>query len=218
MSVEKGAGVAMFDFIEDLDAYFCKRYASYDKICMLKGYQMPKRQTSEVRNGKTYAYTLPKENLSLDFQENKAQMLVELKEKLLDKTFSFTFHTVGLWQKWKYRQFFNSAKQTLVNTLQKYKVTSADIQEGLEIDEFVWENIVKGKFMPTKNLLFSLALTAQFSVEDTERLLDAFDYSFDYAQAKDVVVRYLLEQKVHNAEMRAAALKEYKIAHLFLKS
>ena len=84
----------MFDFIADLDAYFCKLYASYDKICMLKGYQMPKRQTSEVRNGKTYAYTLPKENLSLDYQENKTEMLAELKEKLLDKSFSFTCSTV----------------------------------------------------------------------------------------------------------------------------
>ena len=27
-----------FDFIEDLDEYFCEKYANYDHICILKGY------------------------------------------------------------------------------------------------------------------------------------------------------------------------------------
>ena len=35
-----------FDFIEDLDEYFCEKYANYDHICILKGYEMPKMQTT----------------------------------------------------------------------------------------------------------------------------------------------------------------------------
>ena len=207
----------MLDFIADLDDYFCKTYESYDQICTLQGYKMPKRQTSEVRNGKTYAYTLPQELLKLDRQENKEKMLVELKEKLSDKTFSFTFYTVGIWQKWKYRKFYKEAKQTFAALLQKYQVTDEEVQKLLDIDLVIWKNIVKGKFMPSKNLLLSLCMAAHFSITDTETLLDAFDCAFDYALAKDVVVRYLLEQKVYNEQLRNAALAEYKVCHLFLR-
>ncbi len=207
----------MVDFIADLDDYFCKTYAGYDKICMLDGYQMPKRQTSEMRNGKTYAYTLSQELLKLDRQENKGAMLAQLKEKLTDKSFSFTFYTVSGWQKIKYRKFYKEAKQTLGLMLERYQLPDEEVQKTIEIDPFVWKNIVKGKFMPSKNLLLSLFLSAHFSIEDAETMLSAFDCEFDYAQAKDVVVRYLLEQKIYNEQLRQAALAEYKVRHLFLR-
>lgn len=207
----------MLDFISDLDDYFSKTYASYDQICTLQGYKMPKRQTSEVRGGKTYAYTLPQDLLKLDHQENKEKMLVELKEKLSDKTFSFTFYTVSVWQKLKYHNFYKEAKKTFALFLQKYQVTEEEVQNLLEIDLEIWRKIVKGKFMPSKNLLLSLCMAVHFSVTDAETLLEAFDCAFDYALAKDVVVKYLLEQKVYNEELRNAALAEYKVRHLFLR-
>ena len=56
----------MYDFIADLDEYFCEKYANYDKLCVLDGYRMPKMQTSEVRaDGRTYAYTLPANTMRL---------------------------------------------------------------------------------------------------------------------------------------------------------
>ncbi len=207
----------MVDFIADLDDYFCKTYASYDKICTLQGYQMPKRQTSEVRNGKTYAYTLSQELLKLDRQENKAEMLAQLKEKLSDKTFSFTFYTVSVWQKIKYRKFYKEARQTLALMLERYQVTETEVQNLLNVDSEIWKKIVKGRFIPSKNLLLSLFMAAHFNVDDAETLLNAFDCAFDYALAKDVVVRYLLEQKVYNEQLRDAALAEYKVRHLFLR-
>ena len=39
--------------------------------------------------------------------------------------------------------------------------------------------------------------------------------SFDYAIVKDVVVSYLLVNRVHNAEMIDAALEEYGVDGLF---
>jgi hypothetical protein len=86
----------MYDFITDLDGYFCETYANYDKLCILPGYVMPVMQRSEVReDGRTYAYTLPAETMRLANQEKKEEILRELKSRLTDITFSFSFRPVG---------------------------------------------------------------------------------------------------------------------------
>ena len=65
----------MYDFIKDLDDYFCEKYANYDKLCVISGYSMPKMHASEVRaDGRTYAYTLPPETMRLALQEEKSKI------------------------------------------------------------------------------------------------------------------------------------------------
>lgn len=82
--------------MEDLDEYFCEKYANYDQICILKGYEMPKMQTTERReDGTDYSYTLPASTMRLSAQKNKTDLLRQLKEKMTDSTFSFTFRPVG---------------------------------------------------------------------------------------------------------------------------
>ena len=66
----------MYDFIADLDGYFCEKYANYDKLCILPGYKMPLMQASEVRaDGRTYSYTLPSSTMRLAAQEKKTELL-----------------------------------------------------------------------------------------------------------------------------------------------
>ena len=80
----------MNEFILQLDEYFCEKYANYDKLCLLPGYKMPLMQASEIReDGRTYAYTLPPETMSLSRQEKKAEILAVLKERMVDITFPF---------------------------------------------------------------------------------------------------------------------------------
>lgn len=208
----------MFDFIEDLDAYFCEKYANYDKLCVLPGYRMPKMQTSEVReDGRTYAYTLPANTMRLALQENKTELLKTLKEQMLDKTFSFSFIPYGFFK--KISNLFS--KYTFYKhfrlVLEKYKISDVDALNALSITPEIWTGICKGKYSPTKNLIFSLALTAHFSFEDTKHLLAFINCEFDYAVVKDVVIAYLLHNKVYNREMIDAALQEYKVSNLFLK-
>lgn len=208
----------MYDFIVDLDAYFCEKYANYDKLCILPGYKMPKMQTSEIReDGRTYAYTLPANTMRLALQENKAELLSALKEKIVDKTFSFSFTPLGFFGRCKNKLSkigFIKISRLIFN---KYKITLADAGKELEIDEEIWKNICKGNFLPTKNTLFSLALSAHLTKEDTQSLLAVCGYEFEYETVKDVVVAYLLEQKVFNPQMVACALAEYKVENLFLK-
>lgn len=207
----------MFDFMQDLDAYFCEKYANYDKICVLPNYRMPKMQTSEVRaDGRTYAYTLPASTMRLAKQENKTELLAELKKRLSDKTFSFSFRTVGLFTRIKNIFSKYAPHKWLKAVFAKCGTTAEEAGELLSIDKEIWTGICKGKYLPTKNLILSLALTSQLGIEYTKDLLAVCDYELDFTFEKDVVVSYLLEQKVYNRPMIDAALAEYKIENLFI--
>ena len=208
----------MFDFIADLDEYFCERYANYDKLCVLKGYRMPKMQDTKVgADGRTHAYTLPANTMRLALQENKAELLKTLKTRMVDKTFSFSFRTVGFFT--RIRDAFSkyAAHKWLVATLAKNGVTVEEAGKALDIAPEIWRGIVKGKYLPTKNTLLSLALTAHIGEEDMKNLLLVNGYEWDFTLEKDVVICYLLQQKVFNREMIDRALKEYNIGNLFIK-
>ncbi|MBQ1962560.1 MAG: M48 family metalloprotease [Clostridia bacterium] len=101
--------------------------------------------------------------------------------------------------------------------LSAHNMTTAEAAEDLDVLPEVWKNICSGKFVPSKNLLFTMALTAHFTVSETEWLLALCGYELDYAVEKDVVISYLLSQKVFNGEMIKAALAEYKVENLFFK-
>ena len=208
----------MYDFISDLDGYFCETYANYDKLCILPGYVMPVMQRSEVReDGRTYAYTLPAETMRLATQEKKDDILAELKKRMTDMTFSFSFRPYGFFAKIKNRFSKYAFCKNLKKMLEKYGISEADAHEGLDVSDEVWKGILKGNFEPTKNLLYSLALTAQLSYDDTCALMRLCGYSFNFADVKDVIISYLLQQKVYNRGMIEAALQEYKVTNLFIK-
>ena len=208
----------MYDFISDLDGYFCETYANYDKLCILPGYVMPVMQRSEVReDGRTYAYTLPAETMRLATQEKKDEILAELKKRMTDMTFSFSFRPYGFFAKIKNRFSKYAFCKNLKKMLEKYGISEADAHEGLDVSDEVWKGILKGNFEPTKNLLYSLALTAQLSYDDTCALMRLCGYSFNFADVKDVIISYLLQQKVYNRGMIEAALQEYKVTNLFIK-
>ena len=208
----------MYEFLADLDEYFCEKYANYDKLCILPGYKMPMMQASEVRaDGRTYAYTLPASTMRLATQEKKAELLAELKNRMVDTNFSFSFRPKSLFS--RIRDTFSkyAFHKCLKIVLEKYKISEKAALENLAVSEEIWRNICKGKFSPSLNLLYSLALTAQLSIDDTGYLLSLCGFEWDYANVRDVVVAYLLSHRVYNPEMIQAALNEYKITSLFIK-
>lgn len=208
----------MFDFIADLDAFFCEKYANYDKICVLPGYKRPVMQATRVNeDGSTYSYTLPMETMKLANQEHKEEILKELKTRLVDNTFSFSFFPYGFFKKLKMAFSPDSFHRNLRIIFEKYNLTMQSVGKELNISKEIWSNIWFGKFAPTKNVLFSIALVAHLSFEDTQYLMDIIGYEWDYSVAKDVVITYLLQQEIYNREMIDAALKEYSVENLFLK-
>ena len=208
----------MYDFIADLDGYFCETYANYDKLCILPGYVMPVMQRSEVRDdGRTYAYTLPADTMRLAKQEKKEEILAELKKRMTDVTFSFSFRPYGFFSKIKNRFSKAAFCKTFKQMLEKYGISEKDAFNNLSISEEIWTGILKGDFEPTKNLIYSIALTAQFSYADTCALMTLCGDQFIFTDVKDVVISYLLQQKVFNRGMIDAALAEYKVTNLFIK-
>ena len=208
----------MYDFISDLDEYFCEKYANYDKLCVLPGYKMPTMQATEIReDGQSYAYTLPADTMRLARQEKKDELLAELKKRMIDKTFSFSFRPLNtfarlknLFSKYGFYKNFNKV-------LEKYKLTDEEVLSKLDITEEIWKGIRKNKFLPSKNLIFTFALSNHLGYDDTAALLALCEYQFDYAMEKDVVVSYLLKEKIFNEDMLQAAFEEYKIDNLFFK-
>lgn len=208
----------MFDFINDLDEYFCEKYANYDRLCVLKGYRMPKMHDSKIlEDGRTYTYTLPSETMRLALQENKAELLASLKKGIEDKTFSFSFRPLSFFRRIQNvcseKGFLKNFKKVLL----KYNYTFETAVEEIEISQEIWKKIKKGSYVPTKNLIFSLALSLHLNLKEAQGLLWLCGYDFDFTIAKDVVIYYLIEQKIFNATMQERAFEEYKIRNMFLK-
>ena len=205
-----------YAFISDLNDYFCEKYANYDRICVLKGYVMPKMQTTERRaDGTDYSYTLPAETMRLSLQKNKAELLSQLKERMTDYTFSFSFRPLSFFEKIRCNRSKYSFKRTFAAVCARYSLTAEEALSKTDVNEKTKKRLLCGAYYPTKNLLFTLALACGFSMQDTESLLAVCALGIDYSLVKDVVVSYLIANKVHNPGMVTAALKEFKVDGLF---
>ena len=186
----------MYDFIADLDEYFCEKYANYDKLCVLDGYRMPKMQTSEVRaDGRTYAYTLPANTMRLALQENKAELLIALKKQMFDKTVSFSFRPLHFFARCKNKFSKFGFPKYFRAVLNKYNADEKQVGEELALMPEIWKEICKGNFLPTKNLILSMSMAMHFSLDDTKNLLAVCGYELDYSIVKDVSSRTCLPIK-----------------------
>lgn len=208
----------MFEFINDLNEFFCEKYAGYDKICVLPGYKMPKMHDVRVtESGRRVTYTLPPETMCLAKQANKKELLATLKERLVDSTFSFSFFPLNIFG--QIQNLFSKlgVAKNLKKLLEKYNLSEEEACKGLDVEKEVWKGICGNKYLPTKNLVLSFALTQQISYEDTVWFLSLIGEEFNFAYAKDVVICYLLQKKIYNEDMIEAALAEFKVENLFIK-
>ncbi|MBQ9118002.1 MAG: helix-turn-helix transcriptional regulator [Clostridia bacterium] len=207
-----------FEFIKDLDDYFCEAYANYDKICMLPGYEMPKMHQTQVDAfGDVVAYTLPTNTMRLSLQENKAALLAALKEKMVDGDLSFSFSPVP-WNKRIKNLFSKKAYHKLfAAVLKRCNISVDEAGKDLQISPQIWKKIVKGAYLPTKNLILSLALTSNMDYVSVKELLTGIGEGFDYTKVRDTVIAYLLFKKIANPTMQQAALDEYRVSNLFIK-
>ena len=207
-----------FEFIADLNEFFCEKYANYDKLCVLPGYRMPKMQeTKRDAFGRPHSYTLPENTMALSKQEQKAELLTALKEKMYDKNFSFSFKPLTFFEKISER----FSKVTFIKTLKeiaaRYNLDVKELGNELDIEPIVWQNIQKGVFYPSKPLIFAIGISAHFSYREVKELLRVSGYDFDFASVTDVVISYLLIKGIYNSAMVDAALEEYKILPLMIK-
>lgn len=206
-----------YEFLADLDDYFCEKYENYDKICVLKGYVMPKMQDSKrLPDGRDYAYTLPANTMRLALQKDKESLLAQVKESIFDGSFSFAARPLSVWERWRNARNKRSFKKVFPIVLQRKNLTTEEVGEKLPVPKTTYARLLSGKYEPTRNLIYSIALGFSLSYEDGKELMDICGFEFDFSEPKDVVISYLLTRNVTNRGMIDAALKEYKIQNLFL--
>lgn len=202
-----------YDFIRALDEYFCSRYADYTRICATEGYKMPDL-IHIGRDGNVSR--LDSAQMRFIHQENCAQLLDTFKDSLADTDFTFHFSFVSIFERVKDRFRKYTFAKLLPKLLGKHD-TVQSAGEKLDIDEKFWNGIVKGRLYPEKNTVLALALVCRLSVKEATDLLAVSGFSFDDTCVRDIVVEYLLTQKIYNEEMRDAALREYRIENLPIK-
>lgn len=204
------------NLIEDLNEYFAKKYENYDLISSVKSYEsvtmsMILKNQNRIEQGEVASNEMRK----IYFQPQAKAVLDEVKEKYVDNNFSFSVKIAPV--KLRLRAKFSPKSvpaAVICRVIDKNGFTSSDFCKEIGYPEKNWRGVVKGKYLPEKNLVYKIALSVGASLEDVNSMLSACGLSFDYADARDVVIRFLLDYRIYNPDMVAEVFKEYKIAPL----
>lgn len=203
----------MNNVISALDEYFCAHYSDYVHLAALEGYVMPDMllvgSDGNIRRRDSSL-------MRLCYQKECAAILPRLKEELADTTFTFSFRFRTFAEKMKPFAKYTFAR-LLPAALSRCGESVESAGEKLDIEPRFWKKIAKGKLIPEKNTVIALALVCRMTEADVNNLFNACGFSFDEKSVRDVVVRYLLEQKVFSPELRDMCLAEYKITNLPIK-
>lgn len=204
------------NYIRALDEHFCARYSDYVKIAAIEGYAMPEmlyiaRDGNIARRDSSC--------MRLVNQRNAGELLARFKAGLVDTDFTFSFRFPKFRERMK--EIFHPKKKTFARLLPEILARCGETKESagekLTIERLYWTKLVKGKLYPEKGTVIALALACRMQLEDLGTLLRACEFSFDHTNVRDVVVEYMLVQKIFNPDMVDACLREYKIENLPIK-
>lgn len=204
------------DFLKDLDDFFGKTYTDFDLISAMPSYEsvtisMILKNKNRIEEGQIASNEMRK----IAWQPQKDAVLAELKERLVDNSFSFSFRPAR--PGGRIRAFFGSKNHggaLLAAFIRKYGEDPDAAAEHLGLREEVWKGLRRGKFVPEKQLLFRAMLLYGFSREDGAVLLRACDAYYDFACVRDVVVCYLVSYRILNPEMIGKAFDEYRLRRI----
>ncbi len=201
----------MEEYLKNLDEYFCENYCDYVRLASIEGYSAP---DMIVIGADGNVSRKDEKLLRLCHQKNCDEVLANLKSSLEDTYFTFYFAFVSPFRRLKNRFDKHSFHKLLPILLAHSKETVQSAAEKLDILPKVWKALVKGKVRPEKNTVLALALVCRLNPEDTNVLLNVCGFNLQSDSVRDVVVGYLLQQKIFNPTMRDRCLAEYKIESL----
>ena len=199
------------EYIKALDEYFCSHYTNYIRLSAIEGYRMPDmieilEDGNISRRDATY--------MRLCHQAECEVLLQRFKDSLTDAYFTFSFNFPGWRERWYELFHRHTFSKFLPQALRHCGETVQSAGSRLDVAPKYWNGMVKGKLEPQKTTIFALALTCRMQWEDVATLLLVSGFEFDSAEVLDVVVRYIIEQKIFNEQMRDACLSEYHIRNL----
>lgn len=211
-----GNGAMSENFIDDLNAFFCKYYSNFDFICSMPSYEsmtisMILKNKNRIEEGEYAANEMRK----ISFQNDPDKVLAEIKERYVDNTFTFSVRVAPMRQ--RFLAFFGSKNlpgRMLAKFITKYGEDPASMADKLGLDESTWKDTLKGIYIPEKVLLFKVFLLLGMRKEDCDALMKLCGAYYNFEDARDVVVRYLIGYRVFNREMIDAAFDEYHIRRI----
>lgn len=204
------------NLIRDLDEYFAKKYENYDLIAGVKSYEsvtmaMILKNQNRIEQGETASNEMRK----IYCQPDAEAVLKEVKEKYVDNNFSFSVKVIPF--KLRVRYFFNKSeapRYAIIKIIEKNGRKADEIYKELGVEKEVWDKVLKGKYQPEKKLVYKLAIALRASLDDVNTLFEYLGAFFDYSDARDVVMRFILDYRIYNPEMVQTLLDEYKISSL----
>ena len=196
------------EYLAALDEAFCALYSDYVRLSAIEGYVMP-----------DVLYVAPDGNVArrdsscmrLCHQKDCAALLEKLKSSLADTSFTFSFSFPTLRERIADRFRKQTFAKLLPEALRHAGVTAEEAGEKLAIEPRFWKRIVKGTLYPEKNTVLALALVCRMQWQDVLNLLAVCGFEFRSDEVRDVVVRYLIENSIFNAQMRDDCLAEYRL-------
>lgn len=208
--------VSSDNFIQDLDEFFSKKFSDFEMISSMPSYEsvtisMILKNKNRIEEGEYAANEMRK----ISYQPDPAKILAEIKERYVDNTFTFSFRVAPL--KMRFAAFFGAKSavgKALTRIIKNYGEQPESMAEKLGVSQEIWKGILKGKFLPEKVLIYKLTLLLGLSREDNFALMKECGCYYDFSDARDVVVRYLVDYRIYNREMIDRAFEEYKLRKL----
>lgn len=209
-----GYNTRMDNVISALDEYFCAHYSDYVRISALEGYSMP-----------NVVYVASDGNIArrdsscmrLCHQADPNALLKRLKSSLADTSFTFSYFFPRARDKRRLKHSKTSFAKLLPELLRRSGESVESVGEKLDIEPRFWNMILKGKLFPEKNTVIAVCLIGRLSPTDAAQLFTVSGFVFTDDDVRDVVVRYLLEQRIFQEEIRDRCLAEYSITNLPIK-
>lgn len=204
------------DFIQDLNEYFSKKYVNFDLISSMPSYEsitisMVLKNRNRIEEGEYAANEMRK----IAYQPDPAKILAELKERHVDNNFTFSVRVAPL--KVRLKALFRSKDlpgPLLAKLIRNYGDDPETIWERLGVSQRLWQKTLRGYYVPEKVLLFKVFLLLGVSLEDSMALMKLCGAYYDFEDARDVVVRYLIDYRVFNRDMIDKAFDEFRIRRI----
>ncbi len=201
------------NFIQDLNEYFSKKYANYDLICSVPSYEsvtvsMLLKNRNRIEEGEIVS----NETRKIAYQPQAEKVLAEVKERYVDNNFTFSVRVAPT--KTRMKTMFGITGITgkaVAGTISRYGEDPAKYGEKLGLTEDVWKKVLKGFYIPEKVLIYKMTILLGLSQKDNFDLMKACGYVYDFADARDVVMRYILDYRLFNRDMVRAAFEEFHI-------
>ena len=211
-----GRGYPMSEnFLHDLNNFFSKKYSNFDMISALPSYEsvtisMVLKNTNRIEQGEVATNEVRK----IFYQPQAEKVLQEFKERYVDNNFTFSIRVAPFRVRVKAFLRGDVPGKALVQVIRKYGEEPQALAGRLGIEENAWKNVLRGYYIPEKVLLFKLGLLLAMRQEDFSALMEACGAYYDFADARDVVVKYLMDYRVFNPDMIGAAFDEFHIRRI----